>query len=108
MSVVERVLSRRRVGEKGKQPRRGFALSVSRTSFLKFSRFSSRRKLRDSSAEKEGFMGIKISGFELLEWAGSFVGYDTHLRYQLAWPLRSQLHSWPLGWVLIECLYIAS
>ena len=82
MSVVERVLSRRRVGEKGKQPRRGFALSVSRTS-LKFSRFSSRRKLRDSSAEKEGFMGIKISGFELLEWAGSFVGYDTHLRYQL-------------------------
>ena len=28
-------------------------------------------------------MGIKISGFELLEWAGSFVGYDTHLRYQL-------------------------
>jgi hypothetical protein len=37
---------------------------------------------------------VKISGFELLEWAGSFVGYDTHLRYQL--------HSW-----LIERLYIS-
>ncbi len=86
MSVGDTGSSRRRVGEKGKQTRRTFSLSVSRTS-LKFAR--SRKKLRHSSAEKEGLIDIKISGFELLEWAGSFVGYDTHLRYQLhSWPLR--------------------